>query len=137
MQNIRSTGTKPELIIVKELRRNKLTFSRNVKTILGKPDIVIANKRTIVFVHGCFWHSHSLCKKAKLPATNRPFWREKILGNIHRDRRVTRELRKSGWTVITIWECETKSPKIKSILNARLKEVVPPTVELVKWWFLV
>lgn len=80
------------------------------KGLPGKPDIVFPKKRIVIFVHGCFWHMHE-CKYFKWPATNPQFWREKLAGNVQRDKRVAIELESKGWTVLTVWECELRETK--------------------------
>jgi DNA mismatch endonuclease (patch repair protein) len=83
----------------------------------GRPDVVLPKHQTIVFVHGCFWHRHKNCKDATMPKTRREWWQAKLEGNATRDRRNQAALRRSGWHVITVWECETENPeKLKSRL---------------------
>jgi len=102
MQNIRSEGTRPELLIAKELRRRKIYFAKNVKTITGKPDFVFRRKRVAVFVDSDFWHGHRT--RCIMPKSNCGYWEQKIARNKERDRQVTRALKKDGWTVIRLWE---------------------------------
>jgi DNA mismatch endonuclease (patch repair protein) len=77
-----------------------------VRNLPGRPDIVLPRYRTIVFVHGCFWHQHQGCKLAVMPSTNRAFWEAKLGGNRARDAKTAARLRRSGWRVLTIWECD-------------------------------
>jgi DNA mismatch endonuclease (patch repair protein) len=74
----------------------------------GKPDIVLPRHRKVIFVNGCFWHGHK-CKRGALPETHRGFWEEKILKNKKRDQRNIRQLKKMGWNVLTVWQCQTKN----------------------------
>jgi DNA mismatch endonuclease, patch repair protein len=76
------------------------------KNLSGTPDIVLAKYRTVVFVHGCFWHRHPGCREAAVPKTRTAFWEKKFARNVTRDRRVQRALRKLGWRVIVVWECQ-------------------------------
>lgn len=90
------------------MRRLRCRFRGNVAAIPGKPDIVIVGQRKVVFVHGCFWHGHKGCPRASRPQTNRTFWERKISGNMKRDARLMRKLRKDGWRVLVVWQCQTK-----------------------------
>ena len=108
MASISGKDTKPERLVRSRLFKEGFRFRKNVKTILGKPDIVLPKYKTIVFIHGCFWHGHK-CKRATRPTSNIEFWNSKIQSNINRDKRVKMELKKSGWQVITIWDCELKN----------------------------
>ena len=76
------------------------------KNLLGKPDIVLKKYKTVIFVHGCFWHGHENCKKSRLPQSNVEFWKNKIERNKQRFAEVSRQLRAQGWKVVVIWECE-------------------------------
>ncbi|MBI3788656.1 MAG: very short patch repair endonuclease [Ignavibacteriales bacterium] len=102
MQNIRSTGTKPERAIMHALRQRKIYFAPHVKSLPGKPDIVFRRKRTAIFIDSDFWHGHP--RRFTMPKTNRKYWRAKIKGNKTRDKRVNRELRKQDWKVLRFWE---------------------------------
>lgn len=113
MQNIRSEGTRPELLITKELRRQKIYFAKNVKTITGKPDFVFRRKRVAVFVDSDFWHGHRT--RCIMPKSNCGYWEQKIARNKERDKQVTRALRKDGWTVVRLWEKDIQRNLDKSI----------------------
>ena len=106
MQNIRSEGTLPERMITAELRKRKIYFAKNVKTVFGKPDFVFRRKKIAVFVDSDFWHGHRTC--CVMPKTNTEFWENKIKRNRSRDREVNRELRREGWTVLRLWEKDIK-----------------------------
>lgn len=106
MQNIRSTDTRVELLIAKELRKRKIYCARNVKNITGKPDFVFRRKKIAVFVDSDFWHGHP--KRCIMPKSNCEYWNEKIERNKQRDIEVNRMLRKSGWKVLRIWEFDVK-----------------------------
>lgn len=111
MASISGKETKPEISVRSFLFRQGFRFRKNVKTLSGRPDIVLPKYQTVIFIHGCFWHGHKNCSKATKPTSNIEFWESKIQGNIDRDKRVKTELRKSGWKVITVWQCELKNKK--------------------------
>jgi DNA mismatch endonuclease, patch repair protein len=111
MRAVRSVDTKPELIVRKLLHKIGFRFRLRRTDLPGKPDIVLPRYKTVVFVHGCFWHRHA-CKRASMPKTRTKFWEAKFADNVVRDKRVTDELQALGWQVVVIWECETRSPSI-------------------------
>jgi DNA mismatch endonuclease, patch repair protein len=115
MSSIGSSRTQPEQAVASILRSLGIRSRRNVKSLPGKPDFVISKARTIIFVHGCFWHGHANCKRSQLPETNRIFWENKITGNQRRDRRNARRLRSAGWRVLTVWQCHLRKPQ--SVFN--------------------
>lgn len=106
MSNISGKETKPEILIRKSLFSKGFRYRKNVQKMPGQPDIVLSKYKTVIFIHGCFWHGHKKCKAAKLPETRKEFWEEKIKSNIARDKRTTNELKQLGWHVITIWQCD-------------------------------
>jgi len=106
MAKVRSRGTAPELRVASYLSSKSLKFKTNVGELPGRPDIVFFRRKVVVFVHGCFWHGHRGCERAKLPKTNKKTWASKISVNLRRDRRVTLQLRRAGWSVLTVWECK-------------------------------
>jgi DNA mismatch endonuclease (patch repair protein) len=105
MAKVHSQDTRPELIVRRALHKAGLRFRLHKKALPGKPDIVLPRHRTIVFVHGCFWHGHG-CSRSKLPGTNTQYWRQKIQNNKARDGKNKRVLNANGWRVETLWECE-------------------------------
>lgn len=117
MSQIKSTNTKPEEMVRKYLFSRGLRYRKNVKTLPGKPDIVLAKYKTIIFVNGCFWHGHNGCKYFVMPKSNTDYWREKIKKNIERDRKNYNNLSESGWNVITVWECQLKKNMCKNTLE--------------------
>jgi len=119
MSCIRSGNTKPEEVVRKYLYSCGLRYRKNDKRLLGKPDLVFPKYRTVVFVHGCFWHKHDGCRYFVLPKTNTVFWNEKLDSNRNRDERISTQLRADGWRVLTIWECELK----KSVLSESLEQL--------------
>ncbi len=120
MQKIRSKDTKIELLLARELRKQKIYFSRNVKSILGKPDFVFRKKKTAVFVDSDFWHGHP--SRYIKPKTNTAYWKAKIERNIKRDKKVTSILKSDGWKVVRLWEKDIKSNMEKGV-NKILKEL--------------
>jgi DNA mismatch endonuclease (patch repair protein) len=108
MSRVRSKNTKPEILVRKILFSYGFRFRNNVKTLPGKPDIVLPKYKTIIFVHGCFWHGHENCKHATIPETRREWWIEKINANKNRDAQNIMELKQVGWSVMVIWACALK-----------------------------
>lgn len=107
MQNIRSAGTKPERLIMYELKRRKIYFARHTESITGTPDIVFRRKRIAVFIDSDFWHGHPT--RCIMPQTNIEYWNSKIARNRKRDKEVNRILKKEGWVVIRLWEYDVKN----------------------------
>ncbi|MDD2297371.1 MAG: DNA mismatch endonuclease Vsr, partial [Sphaerochaetaceae bacterium] len=102
MSEIRGKESKPEILIRKYLFSKGFRYRLHDEKLPGKPDIVLPKYRTVIFIHGCFWHGHPGCKRSKLPATNTEFWTEKISANIERDKRNVEELKSVGWNVIVV-----------------------------------
>lgn len=119
MSRIRSKDTTPEILVRSYLFSKGLRFRKNDKRYPGSPDIVLPKYKTMVFVHGCFWHLHDGCKYAVMPKSNVEFWEKKLYGNKERDECNKKELEELGWKVITVWECELKKDKVEQTL-ARL-----------------
>ncbi len=119
MQNIRSKGTIPEKIIMRELKKNRIYFATYVNSIIGKPDIVFRRKKIAVFIDSDFWHKHP--RRFILPKTNMEYWIDKINRNQKRDKYVTKELKNKGWRVIRIWEYDVKKSLSKCV-NRILRE---------------
>jgi DNA mismatch endonuclease, patch repair protein len=117
MQQIRSTNTKPEMVVRKFLHANGFRYSLHNKKLTGKPDIVLRKYKTIIFINGCFWHGHANCKYFVIPKTRTKWWTDKIFANKTKDEKVVKALRKDGWKVITVWECKLKPAKIEKALT--------------------
>ena len=111
MSHVRNLKTLAENKVAHLLKELKVKYQRNVRSLPGEPDFLVTSAKTVVFVHGCFWHHHSNCNRAKLPKSNRSFWKRKIEGNRKRDERIARLLRKEGWHVITVWQCALRNPE--------------------------
>lgn len=124
MSRIRSTETKPEIIVRKYLFSRGLRYRKNDKRYPGKPDVVLPKYKTIVFVHGCFWHQHEGCRYAVTPGTNVDFWKNKLTNNINRDSATKALLESQGWNVIIIWECELRKDKREKTLDALYKSII-------------
>ena len=108
MSRIRGKDTGPELCLRSLLHRAGFRYRLHDTTLPGKPDLVLPRYRTVIFVHGCYWHRHSGCKYAATPRTRTDFWLAKFQGTVERDRRTAEALTQRGWRVITVWECELK-----------------------------
>ena len=108
MSRIRGKDTKPELIVRRACHALGLRFRLHRKDLPGKPDLVFPKYKTVVFVHGCYWHSHDCKFGAVVPKTNTEFWQSKRMTTIDRDARNACELEYRGWRVLTYWECEIK-----------------------------
>ena len=103
-----SKDTKPELAVRSLVHALSYRYRLHVASLPGKPDLVFPGRRKIIFVHGCFWHRHARCRYSTSPKTRSDFWQEKFCTNIARDRRTRRELKKLGWSILTVWQCELK-----------------------------
>lgn len=123
MKAIRSKDTKPERIVRQFLYSKGIHYRKHLEILPGKPDLALSKYNTVIFVHGCFFHGHSGCKDFKLPESNTNFWKKKIEGNCQRDEVVTEKLKKSGWQVVIIWECELKTKVREITLNGLLEKL--------------
>jgi DNA mismatch endonuclease (patch repair protein) len=109
MRSVGTRNTGPELLVRKIIHGLGLRFALHKRDLPGRPDIVLPKHRAIVFVHGCFWHGHK-CPKGQFPKSRLDFWVPKIEKNRKRDAESVKSLRKAGWRVLTVWQCETKKP---------------------------
>lgn len=123
MSNISGKETKPEIIVRNFLFANGYRYRKNDKRYSGKPDIVLPKYKTIIFVHGCFWHGHN-CPDGKLPETRNEFWKNKISENIKRDKKNINDLDNNGWNVIIIWQCYLKNKEIREKTLKELKNTL-------------
>jgi len=108
MRRVKGRGTAPELIVRRRLWALGARYRLNRADLPGKPDIVMAGRRLAIFVHGCFWHGHDCARGARVPKANRDYWVAKIAANRGRDATHGEALRKAGWRVAVVWECELK-----------------------------
>lgn len=118
MSRIRSKATKPELLARSWLWHHGYRYRLNVKSVPGKPDIVLRRYRTAIFVNGCFWHGHEECGIYKVPKSNTDFWVAKITRNKERDQCNYKELHEAGWNVIVVWECQLKKGCIEDTMRS-------------------
>lgn len=107
MGQVRGRDTKPEMVVRRALHGLGFRFRLHRRDLPGRPDIALPKWKTVVFVHGCFWHGHG-CELFRWPATRPEFWKTKIAGNVQRDREAVQRLLADGWRVVTIWECAIK-----------------------------
>jgi len=121
MSRIRGKNTVPEVLVRSLLHRMGYRFRLHVAKLPGKPDIALAKHKTVIFVHGCYWHRHQGCKYAYTPKSRRRFWQQKFESNIARDEVVRKQLRALGWRVVVVWECETRN---MGRLRRRLKRLM-------------
>lgn len=112
MSRIRSRDTRPEMVVRSIVHRLGFRYRLHKKDLPGKPDLVLVRHRKIIDVHGCFFHMHNCPYGKVVPATNAEFWRTKRESNLNRDRRNVKLLKKGGWQVLVVWECQTKHPEI-------------------------
>lgn len=123
MSKIHSKETKPEALVRKFLFSRGFRYRKNDKRYPGKPDIVLPKYKTVVFIHGCFWHGHS-CKKGHVPQSNIGFWQTKLLKNRERDQRNEAALAALGFRVLTVWECEISNKRLREERLTRLAEEI-------------
>ena len=109
MSAIKSKNTKPEIKVRKVLHSMGYRFRLHSKDLPGSPDIVLPKYKTVIFVHGCFWHRHENCKYASHPKTRKEFWENKFKANVKRDKEIQEKIKNIGWQSVVIWECETKN----------------------------
>lgn len=122
MAGIRGKNTKPEMIVRKALHARGFRFRLHVKDFPGKPDIVLPRYKTVIFVHGCFWHRHQDCKYCYIPKTNLEVWNKKFSDNIMRDKINIESIQRIGWNVYIIWECELNNESAINSICVKLKE---------------
>ena len=122
MSRIRSTNSKPEEIVRKYLFAKGFRYRKNDKRYPGKPDIVLPKYKTVIFIHGCFWHMHD-CGRFVWPTSNEEYWKTKIARNIERDKSNMAALEQAGWNVLVIWECELKKKSAQSRLEKLVSEI--------------
>lgn len=121
MAGIKGTNTRPELLIRSGLHRRGLRFRLYASNVAGKPDLVFASRKAVIFVHGCFWHAHG-CHLFKWPSTREEFWRKKIEASVNRDAAVRVSVARQGWRQLRVWECALKG-KTRRPLEGLLDEI--------------
>lgn len=124
MSRVRSKDTKPEMLVRTMVHRMGFRYRLHDKSLPGNPDLVFPSRGKIIFVHGCFWHRHGVsCEYTRWPKSKLDFWRPKLEQNHRRDKIVRRDLRKLGWQVLTVWECQLKnSDALAGCLRAFLED---------------
>ncbi|MGY4537466.1 DNA mismatch endonuclease (patch repair protein) [Mucilaginibacter sp. UYNi724] len=125
MSRIKSKDTKPELLVRKFLHKNGFRYRLHVKNMPGKPDIVLPKYKTVIFIHGCFWHGHEGCKYYVVPKTRTEWWLNKIQGNAANDTKAEKALNAAGWRIINLWECELKKITIDATFSKLLSVFDP------------
>jgi DNA mismatch endonuclease (patch repair protein) len=128
MALVRGKNTKPEIIVRRLLDSAAQKYTIHDRKLPGQPDIVFSRRRKAIFVHGCFWHQHqkNTCWRSRIPKSRKHFWIPKLDSNARRDRKHLRELRRAGWKVLIVWECETTATR-RARLNARLQRFLKST----------
>ena len=124
MSRVKSKNTKPELLVRLYLFSKGLRYRLHKKDLPGKPDIVLAKYKTVIFINGCFWHGHENCQFFKIPQTNTNFWKDKIARNVDRESRNVKSLQERGWKVIIVWGCELKPKYLKNTLGSVLQKIL-------------
>lgn len=124
MSRIKSKDTKPEMLVRKFLHAQGFRYRLHVKDLPGKPDIVLPKYKTVIFIHGCFWHGHEHCKYYVIPKTRTEWWVNKINRNIENDVKAIAALKKEGWKVITLWECELKKTNFAASLSKLIRRIM-------------
>ena len=124
MSHNRAKNTGPEMLLRHSLWRRGFRYRLNAKDLPGSPDVVLPKYRTVIFVHGCFWHGHKDCKYYTVPKTNTDFWVAKVTRNKERDQEVWRKLEAKGWYVIIVWECQLKKGKLDETVERVAAEIV-------------
>ncbi len=123
MSRIKGKDTKPEMLVRRFLHANGFRYKLHDKSLPGKPDIVLPKYQTVIFVHGCFWHGHNGCKYFVVPKTRTAWWLNKINSNIANDTKAIKALKKEGWKIINLWECDLKPLEINKALQPLLKKL--------------
>lgn len=122
MSRIRAKNTKPELIVRSLIHRLGFRYRLHVRSLPGCPDVVLPKWKSVVFVHGCFWHRHRGCSLAYTPKSRTEFWVSKLEGNASRDRNSTKLLKKQGWKPLVVWECELRdADKLRRRLDRAIR----------------
>lgn len=125
MARVRRSGTAPELAVRRAARKLGAWLEPGNADLPGSPDLVDRRRHLALFVHGCFWHRHPGCPHSTTPRRNHPFWLAKFQANVRRDRRVARRLRALGWSVVTVWGCQVRTPPTAAhVLADRLARLV-------------
>lgn len=120
MSKIKGKETKSEILVRKYIFSKGFRYRKNVRKLPGTPDIVLSKYKTVIFIHGCFWHAHQECKESRLPRSNVEYWKDKLEKNVERDLKNIVLLESMGWQVIVIWECQLKNNTLRNNRLAQL-----------------
>lgn len=120
MRAVKSADTSPELIVRRLVHGMGYRYRLHGRALPGRPDLVLPRLGKLIFVHGCFWHRHACDAGRSTPATRTDYWQAKFARNVSRDRRTLARLRREGWSVMVVWECQTSRAR-QPVLAARLK----------------
>ena len=123
MSQIKGKNTKPEIMVRKFLHSKGFRYRLQDKKLSGKPDIVLKKYKTVIFIHGCFWHGHENCKYYVIPKTRTQWWIDKISRNKLNDKKAVISLKEQGWRIITVWECELKPANRYGTLNLLIQKL--------------
>lgn len=124
MARVRGKNTRPELIVRKLIFSAGYRYRLHVRNLPGTPDLVFPSRKKVIFVHGCFWHLHDNCRRARMPKSRIEFWTHKLNGNKIRDERIFRALVTAGWKIHIVWECELRN---KELLKENILSFLGPT----------
>jgi DNA mismatch endonuclease (patch repair protein) len=127
MSRVRGKDTKPEMIVRRLVHKLGFRYRLHSRRLPGHPDLVFAGKKSVIFVHGCFWHRHKGCALCRLPKSRLAFWKPKLEENRKRDSRNQRKLKKEGWRVLVVWECEVND---HDGLKRRILEFLKPNADI-------
>ncbi|MEO8402971.1 MAG: DNA mismatch endonuclease Vsr [Chitinophagaceae bacterium] len=123
MSRIRAKDTKPEMLVRRFLHAQGFRYKLHDKTLPGKPDLVLPKYKTVIFIHGCFWHGHEGCRYYVVPKTRTEWWLNKINGNKANDEKAILALEKGNWRIFTLWECDLKPSNAEKTLSGLLKKL--------------
>ncbi len=121
MSLVKSKNTRPELLVRKIIHRMGYRYRLHKSDLAGSPDIVFTSRRKVIFIHGCFWHRHNCANGRRLPRSRVEFWENKLKGNRKRDLRNIRSLKRDGWKILVVWECQIAAPAFETKLHQFLK----------------
>jgi len=124
MARIRSKNTAPEMRVRSAVHAVGIRFRKHANDLPGKPDLANRRRRWVIFVHGCFWHSHAGCRLASKPRSNAAYWEPKLKGNMDRDRQKLLDLERLGYRVFIIWECDTRNPLVLTSIVENLAKII-------------
>jgi DNA mismatch endonuclease (patch repair protein) len=126
MRSVGSKDTKPEMQVRRAVHAMGFRYRLHVANLAGKPDLVFPRLRSVIFVHGCFWHRHRCRRGRRIPKTNREYWETKLSRNVERDRKNRRLLRVEGWRVLVVWECQLSKdgPRVENRMREFLDDAL-------------